>query len=218
MTRIALAVIILMAALYPGALAQDTPAAPSGCPMCAVMGAAGLASWDGSVFLLSGGTLQKLDAHLQTIKTLSLPDAGCGMSGMAGGAACADCSHKMAQGDAAEDAPEPMAEPKPKNCSRLLTADSSGVYVLRCGTLSVFDHDLNQVASKRVVEVAAEGSAEGSGCSMCAKPSGDMAAGHEALQLCPMCAEKLKAGGGAEEMCPMCREKMEQMEEGHGEH
>lgn len=183
------------------------------CPRMQMMGSADIAAWDGSVYMLSGGVLQKLNRQLEVAGTVELPDPGCMC---ATGGMCAASAQGQMDG---QDRKMPMMQQmhamhtKQMMGRTQLAVDGSGVYLLRGGKLTVFDHNLKEIRSEEVIAMTGDASK----CPMCQKMMGRMNAGDGSMWMCPMCAEKMKAGGGAEHMCPMCAEKMKQIREGPGE-
>ncbi len=63
-----------------------------------------------------------------------------------------------------------------------IAADEAGVYLLRGGKLTVFDHDLNKIRSEQVSDM----SADAAKCPMCQKMMKQMQAGEGGMKMCPM--------------------------------
>ena len=129
-----------------------------------------IAAWDGHIYLLTGMKLEKLDGNLQPVRTVEFEHMP---------AETADHDHEAAapQQEAAHDhdaaAPEQeaggmMGQQRMQMMQRMhamhrgrtlanarVSADASGVYVLRGQTLTVYDHDLNELRSAQVMDMPA---------------------------------------------------------------
>ncbi|MGD9498272.1 MAG: hypothetical protein AB7Y46_18370 [Armatimonadota bacterium] len=152
-----------------------------------MMDAPDVAAWDGSIYLLSAMSLQKLNADLEPVKTIEfeqMPGMMEGMMGeeggvmMPGGGVMGGPMRGPGQrgggmmgrsGMMSGDDTMPMMRMmhgmhrgRMMSNSRV-TADARGVYVLRGSTLTAYDHDLNQVRSAEVVAVLEDAA----GCPMC---------------------------------------------------
>lgn len=190
---------------------QDAPADPpmrgmgamaGGGPMAMMMAMSDIATWGGYVYVVQGNTLEKRDAEGNVVKTIELnapgqmmwPRQGAGAGAMRGGGQGMMCGQQGGQGMMqgqrggqgmmqGRQGGQGMMQPGGMMMCARLSADAQGVYLLRGGTITVFDHDLNRKASWRLPMAA--GAGRGAMC--------QMRGGHEQRPTCPMCSEADRA-------------------------
>ncbi len=128
-----------------------------------------IAVWEGNVYLLTGMKLEKLDGNLQPVRTVEFEQ----MAGEMDHDAAAPQQDADHEHDAAA-APQQEADHDHANDGAMrqrmmqrmhamhrgrtlanarVAADASGVYVLRGQTLTVYDHDLNELRSAQVMDM-----------------------------------------------------------------
>lgn len=163
--------------------------------MMGMMGTPDVASWDGNIYVLSGMKLEKFDSSLNSVETVEfehapgmMEDAEMGRRGMMRqqrGELRMGPEGRMMQRGPADERDGMMDEDMMQRMHQMhrmramsntaISADSQGVYVLRGMTLTVYDHDLNEVRSGEVMEM------------------------HEDGAMCPMCRrmmERMRQDGG----------------------
>ena len=190
-------------------------------PMMGMMGAADLAAWDGSVYFLNGNALLKLDSDLREVKSVELGDMAGMMKKMQESGMCPMCGNMMGPGGkpgmmgqggqkgmmahgqgmgmmGGEGGMMPiMKKMHQMHMMKMMgkaqiAADEAGVYLLRGGKLTVFDHDLDNMRSEQVSDM----SADAANCPMCQKMVKQMQAGEGGMMMCPM-MQQMMGGPGA---------------------
>lgn len=133
-----------------GAWAQEaSPGMPGGQAMMMGNCCPAMAVWNGSVYVTYGTTLEKLDSRLQVEQSIALPANERGRHGMTNRATPTEGSEKEMAGSPQMMKMHQMMQMHQGAMGHpQLRVDRTGVYLFRAGRLTVYDHNLNQQASR----------------------------------------------------------------------
>lgn len=110
---------------------------------------AAMALWNGNVYVARGVTLEKLDGHLQVQRSVALPALEARPAAGHEHASQEGTPRQRSHGMMAGKHQMMQMHQGAMSHSRL-EVDNTGVYLLRAGRLTVYDHDLNERASREL--------------------------------------------------------------------
>ncbi len=121
-------------------------------PMARMMGAVDTATHGGYIYILQGNVLEKHDMDGNVLKAIELDDLKQTLEEIEDEGTCPVCGMPMdvtGGGPMVDRKMRGMQARHMYGCVRL-SADEEGVYLLRGGRMTIFDHDLNRQNSWRV--------------------------------------------------------------------